>query len=140
MNSQTPVNAWSIITYFMGGGWCAVIATGNIEATFSETTNSWKYNTHFSNTSYEIISALFSKTEHQLTLQTILYIFVMYSLFVWFQASAVMQMISEFFWDFTQHRVVIPHWCFGTPYQSHQIAWPLKMVTTGCPEMSLWIM
>jgi hypothetical protein len=45
---------------------------------------------NFSNANYEIIYALFSKTEHQLTLQTILYIFVMYSLFAWFQASAVM--------------------------------------------------
>ena len=37
-----------------------------------------------------------------------------------FQASAVKQMRTVFFWAITQDAVVIHYRCFGTTYQSHR--------------------
>ena len=58
-------------------------------------------------------------------------------------------MRSALYWNFTQHRVVIPYQRFGTTYQFHlqglrrrthfsYTSWPSKMGPTNCPETSVW--
>jgi hypothetical protein len=61
----------------------------------------------------------------------------------WFQASALVQMTSALFWDFTYLRLIIQYGRFKTMYRPHLLrssnpvkraTWPTKMGPMGCPK------